>query len=119
MNDYLPWLLLAASSLGFVLAWRTLAADAREGLYVTMGGQMMYSHTWYLSAFLGAAGLATLPGVAWWWGLVLFVALVVLQWPVSRVVIALNLGRDAPPPPKDGFREFIRKTQKKDVDGNG
>ncbi len=109
-SDIVSGLLLVAALAGFAHACRMLANDAREGTYVTMGGQMLFSHIWFLSAALGAVAMARLAGIAWWQGVGLFVALVVLMWPVRWMIVTMYLGRDAPPPPKDGLREFLRKT---------
>lgn len=112
-GDIVSGLLLAAALAGFAFAYRMLANDAREGTYVTMGGQMLFSHTWFLSAALGAVALARLTGIAWWWGVGLFVVLVILMWPVRWMIVTMHLGRDAPPP-RDGLREFLRKTGNRD-----
>lgn len=113
VKPYIPLILFAFSACGFAYSCRALANDARDGVYVTMGGEMLYSHTWVLSSFLGAAGVAMLPDIAWWWSLVALVALMVPMWPVARIITALYLGTEAPPPPQGGFRKFIRKTEKK------
>ena len=114
MKPYFPLILFALSACGFAYACRALANDAKEGVYVTMGGQMLYSHLWVVSSFAGAAGVAMLPDLAWWWGLVALAALIVPMWPVAGIITVLYLGTEAPPPPQDGFRKFIRKTEKQD-----
>ena len=95
MKPYIPLILFALSACGFAYACRALANDAKEGVYVTMGGDMLYSHIWVASSFLGAAGVAMLPDLAWWWGLVALAAVIVPMWPVARIITALYQGNNA------------------------
>ena len=72
---YLPWIILLISIALFLYACYVLAADAKSGYDVTMGGAMFFSHLWLLGAAAGAAGLTMLFAIAWWWGIALFIAL--------------------------------------------
>lgn len=109
MTIYLPWLLLAAAPLFFAHAWSVLSADARGGYDVTMGGAGLFSGQWLLGSVAAAVGTALLPGTAWYWGVGLFVLLFLLKGIAYRVIVATNLGRDAPPPRRGGFKEFVRR----------
>jgi hypothetical protein len=108
---YLPWGMLVVALGLLFYAWRVLAADARSGYDVTMGGAMYFSSIWTLGSVLASIGLVMVAGLTWWWGLVFFVSLAVVKGLVYRVAVALNLGAEAPPLPKNGFKEFIRKTE--------
>lgn len=111
---YLPWLILLIAVALFAYACRVLAADAKSGYDVTMGGQMYFSHLWLFGAVAGAAALTMLFALAWWWGIAIFIALYLVKSAAYRVIVALYLGAAAPPLPKDGFKEFIRRTEGKD-----
>lgn len=111
---YLPWIVLLISIALFLYACRVLAADVRAAYDVSMGGAMFFSHLWMAGAAAGGAGLTMLFAIAWWWGIAIFIALYLLNRAAYRVIVAFYLGTAAPPPPKDGFKEFIRKTEGKD-----
>jgi len=111
---YLPWIVLAVSLLVLAYACRVLIEDVKGGFDVTMGGANLFSTTWLLGAVGAATGLAQLPGIAWGWGVAVFVAIYALKGAAYCIITALYLGADAPPPAKDGFREFMRKTGRKD-----
>lgn len=103
---------LAVLSLVFLVnACRVLAADARSGAYVTMGGEMYFAQLWASGSLCGAAAAILLLEASWLWFAPGVVVLYVLSFPGRRIVVFFNLGRDAPPPPKEGFREFIRRTE--------
>ncbi|MBI4204253.1 MAG: hypothetical protein HY527_04435 [Betaproteobacteria bacterium] len=111
---YFPWIVLLISMALFLYACRMLAEDAKSGYDVTMGGAMFFSHLWFAGAAAGAVGLTMLFALAWWWGIAIFLALYLAKNAAYRIIVALYLGSAAPPLPKDGFKEFIRRTEGKD-----
>jgi hypothetical protein len=104
--DWLAWGLLAAGLLFLGAACRAAAQTP----YAEMGSQMTFSAYWLLGS--AAAGCSAAFLVAWWAGLGAAIAVFALRWPLYR----LFEGRWAAPapPPKEGFKEFIRRTGKTD-----
>ena len=118
--DYLPWLALLAGIALLAHACRVLAADAREGYEVTMGGAMLYSHVWTLGAAACTYGATSLLGLPWWAGVIVFVALFLVKSVVYRVIVSLYLGTALPDTPKSGgFNAFIERTKEIDERKNG
>jgi hypothetical protein len=115
----LPWALLAVGAGLLVYACRVLADDARGGYDVTMGGAGLYSGSWLVGSALAAAAVTMLTTATWWLGLGLFVVIYVAKSPVYRVIVARFLGRNAPPLPRNGFKEFMRKTETSAPPGRG
>jgi len=103
---FLAWGFLAAGLLLLGFACRDIAAEPHGD----MGSQMYFSGRWLLGSVAIGASSAFL--VAWWAGLLTGIAVFALRWPFYR----LFEGRWAEPrsPPKDGFKEFIRKAEKTD-----
>jgi hypothetical protein len=115
ITDFLPWLALLAGIALFAHACRVLAADAREGFEVTMGGAMLFSHVWLLGAAACAYGATSLLGLPWWAGVIAFVALFLVKSVVYRVIVALFLGTKMPEAPKQGgFGAFVKRTENRD-----
>jgi hypothetical protein len=108
----LPWeTLFAWGSLGTAALLLGLACrDVATVPYGDMGVQMYYSGRWLLGSLAAGAGAGLL--LAWWAGALIAVAIYLLRWPVYR----LFEGRSAEPlpPPKDGFKEFIRRAERND-----
>lgn len=104
--SFLAWAFLAAAVLLLAFACRDVAAVP----YGDMGVQMYYSGRWLLGSLAAGAGAGML--LAWWAGILVAVAVYLLRWPAYR----LFEGRWAEPlpPPKEGFKEFIRRTEKND-----
>ncbi len=71
---------------------------------------MYFAQLWALGALLGAAGTILLLGASWWWYAPGIVALYLVSCPVRFILIPMNLGKEAPPP-KPGFKEFIRRVE--------
>lgn len=112
ITDYLPWLALLAGIALCAHACRLLAADAREGYEVTMGGAMLYSHVWTLGAAACAWGVTALLAQPWWAGVILFVALFLVKSAVYRIIVALFLGTRLPETPKQGgFSAFSERAR--------
>lgn len=109
MRDALAWALPLVALGFFAHACRALALDARAGYDVGMGAAGLFSGEWLLGSLAGAWGLTLLLGVAWYWGVAMFVALYALKSAAYPLIVAMNLGKDAPPPPKDGFKDFLRR----------
>lgn len=107
----LHWLALLGGLALLVHACRLLAADAREGFEVTMGGAMLFSHVWTLGAALCAWSATMLLDQPWWKGLLLFAALFLLKSVAYRIIVALYLGRELPPPKTGGFKDFVRRSE--------
>jgi len=115
----LPWLALVAGVALLAYACRLLAADAKGGFEVSMGGAMFFSGVWMFgSAALAWSGTALL-ALPWWAGLIAFVALMLLKSLIYRVIVALYLGSAMPPPQSGGFGEFVKRTEKKPDQDNG
>jgi hypothetical protein len=110
-------ILLAVAVALFTCAWRVLASDARAGYDVSMGGAMYFSAIWLIASVMAAVAGVKLLGIAWWWGILLFAGSMLIKSVFYRIIVAWNLGADAPPLPKNGFKEFIRKTE--DVQKSG
>lgn len=107
-----PYLILLLISIAlFAYAWHVLSADAREGYDISMGGAMYFSGIWLLASIAASFACVNLLGAAWWWGIVLCAGLLLVKSVIYRIIVALYLGIDAPPLPKTGFKEFIRKTE--------
>lgn len=113
-SPYLPWIVLLVSILFLLYACRALIEDAKGGYDITMGESMLFSTAWFTGAAGAATGLTLLLEFAWWWGIAAFVAIYLLQGAVRWIITTLYLGTEAPPPPKNGFKDFIRKTERKD-----
>ena len=111
---YLPWIVLSVSTLFLLYACCVLIEDAKGGYDITMGGANLFSSAWLAGAAGAAVGLTLLLDITWWWGIAAFVAIYLLKSVVYWIITALFLGAEAPPPPKGGFKEFIRKTERKD-----
>ena len=120
ITDYLPWIVLLASVALLAHACRVLAADAREGYEVTMGGAMLYSHVWTLGAAACTYGATSLLGLPWWAGVIVFVALFLVKSVVYRIIVVLFLGTALPDVPKPGgFKAFIERSKEIDERKNG
>jgi len=117
--DYLPWLALLAGIALLAHACRVLAADAREGYEVTMGGAMLYSQVWTLGAAACAWSITALLNLPWWTGVVAFVVLFLVKSAVYLVIVALFLGTKMPEAPKqNGFGAFIKRMENRDEKNN-
>lgn len=115
----LPWLALVAGLALLAWACRLLAADARGGYEVTMGGAMLYSHVWTLGAAACAWGVTVLLDQPWWSGVILFIALFLVKSVVYRIIVALFLGTKMPEAPKQGgFSAFIERSKEIDDQRN-
>jgi hypothetical protein len=68
---------------------------------------------WALGSLCGPAGAILMLEASWWWYVPGIVVFYVVSFPIRGVLINLNLGKDAPPP-KPGFKEFIRKAEGRD-----
>ncbi len=111
--DILGPALAIAGALLVIYACRVLVADAKSGPYVTMGGEMYFAQLWGLASLAGIAGLVMLSGASWWFYVPGVVVFYLISFPLRTFLTAVYLGREAPPPPKDGFKEFIRRTEGK------
>ena len=121
MRDALSWSLPLVALAFLFHACRTLAVDARAGYDVGMGAAGLFSGEWLLGSAAGAWGLALALGVEWYWGVAMFAALYALKSVAYRLIVATNLGKQAPPP-MDGFKDFMRRAQEIDAakgDGDG
>ncbi|MGA0025504.1 MAG: hypothetical protein ACO3F9_12785 [Burkholderiales bacterium] len=120
--DDLPWLALVAGISLIAWACRLLAADARGGFEVTMGGAMLYSHVWTLGAAACAWGFTALLAQPWWAGLLLFVALFLVKSAAYRIIVALFLGTKMPETPKQGgysaFSESAKEIEENRKNGS-
>lgn len=115
MRDALAWSLPLVALGFFAHAGRTLAVDARAGYDVGMGAAGQFSGEWLIGSAAGAWGLTLALGVEWYWGVALFVALYALKSVAYRLIVSMNLGKEAPPPPKDGFKDFLRRAEQIDA----
>ena len=119
MRDALAWS-LPLVGLGFLAhACRSLALDARAGYDVGMGAAGLFSGEWLVGSLAGAWGLTLLLGIEWYWGVAMFVALYALKGVAYRLIVAMNLGKDAPPTPKSGFKDFMRRAHDIDAAAKG
>ena len=113
------WGLLAVSLVLLAYACRVLALDAREGPYVTMGGQMYYAQLWALGALAGA-GAAALLGHAWWWFPIVLVPVFLLRGPMAVLIVGIFLGTGvkqvAEKQPQGGFAQMSQKADDKRED---
>jgi hypothetical protein len=115
ITDYLPWIVLLAGVALLAHACRVLAADAREGYEVTMGGAMLFSHVWVFGAAACAWSVTTLLEQPWWTGVIALVMLFLLKSVVYRIIVALFLGTALPDAPKPGgFKAFIERSKEID-----
>src|SRR5690606_31150702 len=115
----LPWLGLVAGIALLAWACRLLAADAREGFEVSMGGAMLFSSLWLLGAAACAWSGVVLSGLPWWAGLLAFVALYLLKSAAYRIIVALFLGTAMPEAPKQGgFADFVKRSESRDKENN-
>lgn len=113
----LPWLGLVLGIALLAWACRLLAADAREGFEVSMGGAMLFSNVWLLGAAACAWSAVALSGLPWWAGLLAFVVLYALKSVAYRIIVALFLGTAMPETPKQGgFADFAKRTENRDDD---
>jgi hypothetical protein len=115
----LPWMVLLLGCALLARACRGLAADARGGFEISMGGAMLFSQRWLFGAAACAWGITALLGLPWWAGLLVFAALVVLKSGAYRIVHALFLGRSlpAPTPKSGGFSAFVERSKTLDAQG--
>lgn len=119
ITDYLPWPALLAGIALFAHACRVLAADAREGFEVTMGGAMLFSHVWVLGAAACAWSITALLDLPWWAGVIAFVVLFLVKSAVYRIIVALFIGTKMPETPKQGgFGAFIKRTENRDKEND-
>lgn len=111
MAAALPWLLLVLALVLLARAWRVLVQDARAGYDISMGAAGLFSGLWLLGSVSGAVALVWLCRLAPGWGLAIAVALHGASGLAYRWIVARHLGREAPPLPRPGFREFQRRTR--------
>jgi hypothetical protein len=104
--DWLAWGSLAAGLLFLGSACRAAA----QSPYADMGGQMFFSGQWLLGSIAIAAATGLL--VVWWAGLLAGIAVFALRWPAYR--LCEGWLAEPLPPAKDGFKEFIKRTEKND-----
>jgi len=109
----LPWLALVAGVTLLAYACRLLAADARGGFEVSMGGAMFFSGVWMFGSAATAWGGTQLLNWPWWAGVIAFVVLMLLKSLAYRVIVALFLGTSMPPPKSGGFGEFVKRSEMK------
>lgn len=119
MSAILPWALLLVGLAFLFHACRALAADARSGYDIGMGAAGLFSGEWLLGSIAAAWGLTLALGVQWYWGVAMFVVLFTLKSVAYRLLVALNLGKEAPAPPKQGFKDFMRRAQEIDAAAKG
>ncbi len=101
LTAHLSWILPLLALAFFVHACRVLAEDARAGYDVGMGAAGMFSGQWLIGSVAGAWGLTLALGTAWYWGAAMFIALFMLKSLAYRFIVARNLGKEAPPLPRN------------------
>ncbi|HYG54945.1 MAG TPA: hypothetical protein VD965_06580 [Burkholderiales bacterium] len=104
MLEALPWGFLGAALLFLGLACR----DAARASYADMGVQMGFSAHWMLASLMAGVSIALL--VAWWAGIAAAVLVFALRWPAYRIFQGTLA--EPEPPPRPGFKEFIRNAEK-------
>lgn len=115
MTVYLPWIGLLVGVLLLAHACRVLAADARNGVGVTMGGEMWFGQLWMLGAIACAWSTTSLLALPWWAGLITFALLFLLKSLALRIIVALFLATAMPEAPKPGgFNAFIERSKEID-----
>ncbi len=80
-------ILIALGAALQVYAIYTYVGNTVPGPMDEMGRSIVFGTWWYLGAIPCAVGIGLLPAVAWWWGLVAIVALVLGNVPFQVIVL--------------------------------
>jgi len=92
MHNALTYGLLIIALFVYLFAIKVIIDDAREGFYVTMGGEMYFSQLWTIASILLTAGIIRLFAWKLWLGLPIIIVLYLVSIPLRRVLIPLFLG---------------------------
>ena len=79
-------ILIALGAALQVYAIYTYVGNTVPGPMDEMGRSIVFGTWWYLGAIPCAVGIGLLPAVAWWWGLVAIVVLVLGSVPFQEIV---------------------------------
>ena len=80
-------ILIALGAALQVYAIYTYVGNTVPGPMDDMGRSIVFVTWWYLGAIPCAVGIGLLPAVAWWWGLVAIVVLVLGNVPFQAIVL--------------------------------
>ena len=94
MHNALTYSFLAGALLLYLYACKILYDDARQGFYITMGGEMYFSQIWTFAAIFTAVGLIRLFDLNGWLAVPAIIVLYLISIPVRRLVKFLFLGAD-------------------------